>query len=104
MALRLAVNNELTVLENFLTTLPDILLPGGRCCILSFHSLEDRIVKEQFRRWERGCRCPLSVEGCFCHGEPIFQRLFKKVLRPQEAEVARNPLSRSACLRAAQRL
>ncbi len=105
-ALRIAVNRELEALENFLEVLPGLLHRGGRCGILSFHSLEDRIVKVRFREWEVG----KPQEGPFLPGvdtephEPLFRRLNKKVLRPSPEEVGRNPLSRSARLRFAERL
>jgi 16S rRNA (cytosine1402-N4)-methyltransferase len=87
-ALRIAVNHELDALQAFLDDLPDLLPTGGRCCIISFHSLEDRIVKEQFRSWEGS----------------LFRRLHKKVVRPDREEVLQNRLSRSARIRAAERL
>ena len=108
MALRIAVNRELETLENFLTDLPDLLYQGGRCCILSFHSLEDRIVKVRFQRWERGCRCQDISQPCRCERKdrkkPLLRRLQKKIIRPQQEEIVRNPLARSAKLRIAERL
>ncbi len=108
MALRIAVNRELETLENFLTDLPDILHQGGRCCILSFHSLEDRIVKLRFQRLERGCRCQDISQPCTCDErdsiKPILRRIKKKIVRPQQEEIARNHLARSAKLRIAERL
>ncbi len=108
MALRIAVNRELEALEKFLTDLPDLLCQGGRCCILSFHSLEDRIVKLRFQRWERGCRCQDISQPCTCDeragDKPVLRRIQKKIVRPQQEEIARNPLARSAKLRIAERL
>jgi 16S rRNA (cytosine1402-N4)-methyltransferase len=105
MALRIAVNRELDALEKFLSDLPCLLHKGGRCCVLSFHSLEDRIVKQQFRRLEQisprsgTSECDSSFdEGTF------FRQVRKKVLRPREEEIIRNPLARSAKLRVAERL
>ena len=102
-ALRIAVNRELEALEKFLEELPALIRRGGRFCVLAFHSLEDRVLKERFRRWEQGCRCPVRSAPCECQGEPLFRRIRRKVLRPQAEEVARNPLSRSARLRVVER-
>lgn len=88
MALRIAVNHELECLQAFLKDLPELLHAEGRCCVISFHSLEDRIVKHQFRAWEG--------EG--------FRVLTRKVVRPEPEEVRKNRLSRSARLRAVERL
>ena len=104
MALRIAVNRELESLEAFLADLPDLLYPGGRCCILSFHSLEDRIVKQRFRALEMGPAGPETPEEQSSRGTPLFRRVRRKVLRPQEEEIRRNPLARSAKLRIAERL
>jgi 16S rRNA (cytosine1402-N4)-methyltransferase len=104
MALRIAVNRELESLEAFLADLPDLLHTGGRCCILSFHSLEDRIVKQRFRAWEKADSAS-EMPGEESSGEkPLFRRVRKKVVRPQEEEIRRNPLARSAKLRIAERL
>ena len=104
MALRIAVNRELDALEAFLDDLPDLLYQAGRCCILSFHSLEDRIVKNRFKQWERRCQCTDLSQPCGCAGRPLFRRLNKKVIRPQQEEIAENRLARSAKLRVAERL
>ena len=104
LALRIAVNRELESLEEFLADLPDILRQGGRCCILSFHSLEDRIVKQRFRNWERPPVDPSIPEDDSRKQEPLLRQVRRKVLRPQEEEVLRNPLARSAKLRVAERL
>jgi 16S rRNA (cytosine1402-N4)-methyltransferase len=104
MALRIAVNRELESLEKFLTDLPDFLRQGGRCCILSFHSLEDRIVKQRFRNWERGSAGSDYPEDDSCQQEPLLRQVRRKVLRPNEEEILRNPLARSARLRVAERL
>ena len=102
-ALRIAVNRELEALEKFLEELPDLIRKGGRFCVLAFHSLEDRIVKERCLRWEQGCRCPVRSAPCGCQGAPLFLRIRRKVVRPGSEEVARNPLSRSARLRVVER-
>jgi 16S rRNA (cytosine1402-N4)-methyltransferase len=103
-ALRIAVNRELESLEAFLEDLPDLLHTGGRCCILSFHSLEDRIVKQRFRAFEKGSPSSGTAEEGPCEAEPLLRQVRKKVLRPQKEETMRNPLARSAKLRIAERL
>ena len=104
LALRIAVNRELESLEKFLADLPGLLHVGGRCCVLSFHSLEDRIVKQQFRKLEQ----PSSSSGT-CEEDPLkegpfFRQVRRKVLRPKQEEIRRNPLARSAKLRIAERI
>lgn len=103
-ALRIAVNREMEALEQFLEDLPDLLQKGGRFCVLAFQSLEDRMVKERFRRWEQGCRCGQRSVPCACRGEALFRRVRRKVVRPSPEEIARNPLSRSARLRVVERV
>ncbi|MGD0625497.1 MAG: 16S rRNA (cytosine(1402)-N(4))-methyltransferase RsmH [Thermodesulfobacteriota bacterium] len=93
-ALRIAVNDELGNLKTFLAECPDLLFPGGRLCIISFHSLEDRIVKNHFRQWAKG------PEG----GSPSFRILTPKPVVPSSAEVLSNPKARSAKLRVAEKL
>ncbi len=104
MALRIAVNRELESLEEFLEDLPDLLHKDGRCCILSFHSLEDRIVKQRFRLLEKGPSSSDTPEDEPCKAVPLFRQVRKKVLRPQREEILRNPLARSAKLRIVERL
>ena len=104
MALRIAVNRELEVLGHFMAGVADWLNPAGRLCVLSFHSLEDRIVKQQIRAMEKGCICPPKAPECVCGKKPVMRSLTKKVVRPTEAEVARNPMARSTRLRAAERI
>jgi 16S rRNA (cytosine1402-N4)-methyltransferase len=104
MALRIAVNRELEVLGHFMAGVADWLNPAGRLCVLSFHSLEDRIVKQQVKAMEKGCICPPKVPECGCGKKPVMRSLTKKVVRPSEAEVARNPMARSTRLRAAVRI
>jgi 16S rRNA (cytosine1402-N4)-methyltransferase len=103
-ALRLAVNQELEGLEQFLATALDVLNEGGRLCIVSFHSLEDRIVKRAFKAWATRCQCPPEVLRCTCARQARARLLTKKVLRPSEEEVARNPRARSARLRAIEKI
>jgi 16S rRNA (cytosine1402-N4)-methyltransferase len=102
-ALRIAVNGELESLERFLPEALDVLRPGGRACIVAFHSLEDRIVKETFRNWARSCRCPRERAACACEGSPLVRMLTRKALRPSPEEVERNPRARSARLRAVEK-
>lgn len=103
-ALRIAVNNELETLERFLGEAADLLNPKGRLCILSFHSLEDRIVKERFRALARGCICPPGLPVCVCGKKPLIRILTKKPARPDSVEINENPMARSARLRAAERI
>jgi len=104
MALRIAVNQELAELSRFLDTVLDILNPEGRLCILSFHSLEDRIVKRQFKTWAKGCTCPADFPICACGKSPVVRVLTPHVIRPTDVEVAANPLAGSTRLRAMERL
>ena len=102
-ALRIAVNDELDALESALPAALETLRPGGRIAVISFHSLEDRIVKRFFRREERGCTCPPEFPVCVCGREPSLRVLTKKPIRPTAHEVALNPRAGSARLRAAQK-
>ena len=104
MALRIAVNRELEVLDRFLETAVDLLNPGGRLCVLSFHSLEDRIVKHRFRAMERPCTCPPTFPRCVCGRLASVRLLTRKVLRPNDAEIRKNPMARSTRLRAVEAL
>ncbi|MCE5333432.1 MAG: 16S rRNA (cytosine(1402)-N(4))-methyltransferase RsmH [Desulfobacteraceae bacterium] len=103
-ALRIAVNRELESLKRFLDEALDVLRPGGRLCVVAFHSLEDRVVKERFKNWARSCRCPREVFQCTCGGEPLVRILTRKALRPSPDEAGSNPRSRSARLRAVEKL
>jgi 16S rRNA (cytosine1402-N4)-methyltransferase len=104
MALRIAVNRELEVLKTFLAQALDLLKPEGRLCVLSFHSLEDRLVKQQFQAWARTCICPPQLPRCVCRGRSLVRLITKKVMRPTPEEVARNPMARSTRLRAVEKL
>lgn len=103
-ALRIAVNDELASIEHGLDAAIDLLTPGGRICAISFHSLEDGIVKNRFRDAEKGCRCPATFPVCRCGGAPVLRVLTRKPLRPSAREVAGNPSARSARLRAAEKV
>jgi 16S rRNA (cytosine1402-N4)-methyltransferase len=99
-ALRIAVNDELGALERALPAALEMLRPEGRLAVISFHSLEDRIVKNFLRDAERGCTCPPDFPICVCGNEPVMRALSRKPIRPTADEVARNPRSASARLRA----
>jgi 16S rRNA (cytosine1402-N4)-methyltransferase len=99
-ALRIAVNDELTSLETALPAAFDMLRPGGRLAVISFHSLEDRIVKRFMRDLERGCECPPDFPVCVCGRQPRIRPIVRKAVRPSAAEVAANPRAASARLRA----
>lgn len=99
-ALRIAVNNELEVLERALPALRDRLEPNGVLVVLSYHSLEDRRVKDAFREWSKSCVCPPEVLICQCRGVPLGKTLTKKPLRPSDDELQVNSRARSALLRA----
>jgi len=103
-ALRMAVNEELEELERFLALIPEFLRPGGRVTVISFHSLEDRLVKRAFRREAAGCVCPPRQPVCTCGHAPRLSILTKRPLVPSEDEAAANPRARSAKLRAAEKL
>ena len=103
-ALRIAVNEELKSLEDGLADLLQLLAPGGRGAVISFHSLEDRIVKEGFRDAATGCTCPKGLPGCVCGRVPQFKIVTRKPLRAGELEVAANPRSRSARLRVVEKI
>jgi 16S rRNA (cytosine1402-N4)-methyltransferase len=103
-ALRIAVNREIDSLERFLPEAFGVLRDGGRLCVVAFHSLEDRVVKEAFRNWARSCRCPRERAACECEGRPLVRPLTKKALRPSPDEIERNPRARSARLRAVEKL
>ena len=100
-ALRIAVNDELGALEAALPAAMRMLRPGGRIAVISFHSLEDRIVKRFFREQARGCTCPPEFPICVCGNEPILREITRKPLRPGAREVEANPRAASAKLRAA---
>ena len=98
-ALRIACNEELDVLENSLDEMADFLNPGGRLCIITFHSLEDRIVKNAFKRFENPCTCPPGFPQCVCGKVSKGKVITKKPIAPTDEEIEMNPRSRSAKLR-----
>ncbi len=103
MALRIAVNRELEMLDLFMENVANLLNPKGRLCVLSFHSLEDRIVKHRMNTLGKGCICPPDLPKCACNKKSLIRILTKKVVRPTEDEVANNPMARSAKLRVAEK-
>jgi 16S rRNA (cytosine1402-N4)-methyltransferase len=103
-ALRIAVNDELGALEEGLAHSLRALRPTGRLVVIAYHSSEDRIVKRHFRAEARGCTCPPAQPVCTCGRRPRLRVLTQRPVRPQPAEIARNPRARSARLRAALRL
>jgi 16S rRNA (cytosine1402-N4)-methyltransferase len=103
-ALRIAVNEELDALEAALPAAVELLRPGGRLAVISFHSLEDRIVKHFLREQARGCICPPDFPICVCGHEPLVRVLTPKPVRPSAREAALNPRSASARLRAGEKV
>jgi len=104
MALRIAVNRELERLDLFMEKVINLLNPYGRLCVLSFHSLEDRIVKHRIKALEKGCICPPDFPKCVCNKEKKVRLLTKKALRPSADEIKANPMARSARLRAVEKI
>ena len=103
-AVRIAVNDELYELEQMLEQAPDRLLPGGRLLVISFHSLEDRIVKEAVHSRENGCTCPPDFPVCTCGFVQTLKSVTRKPVVPDGEELAANPRARSARLRIAERV
>jgi 16S rRNA (cytosine1402-N4)-methyltransferase len=103
-ALRIEVNDELGSLERALPAALEILRPHGRLAVISFHSLEDRIVKRFLRAEEHGCTCPPDFPLCACGASPALRAIPRRAIRPSAAEVARNPRSQSARMRVAVKL
>jgi 16S rRNA (cytosine1402-N4)-methyltransferase len=103
-ALRIAVNAELDALQDALAASIDLLRPGGRLVVLSYHSLEDRIVKRFFAAERRGCVCPPELPVCVCGRNPRLRLVTRPSLTPTDVEIAANPRARSARLRAVERL
>jgi 16S rRNA (cytosine1402-N4)-methyltransferase len=103
-AIRIYVNNELLNLHNAVNRGVDVLRKSGRFSIISFHSLEDRIVKDGFRSWDKGCICPPSLPVCACHRKAKLKIMTRKPITPAASEIESNPQARSAKLRTAERI
>lgn len=103
-AIRIAVNDELGSIEEMMRTAPDKLNPGGRLCVISFHSLEDRLIKVGINKRENGCTCPREAPICTCGFKQTLKSVSRKPILPTEEEIEMNPRSRSAKLRVAERV
>ncbi len=103
-ALRIAVNGELDNLKSGLAAAVDILRPGGRVVVISYHSLEDRIVKRHFVGCENPCTCPRDIPECVCGKKPTLKIVTRKIIRPRYAEIVSNPRARSGKMRVAEKL
>ncbi len=103
-AIRIEVNGELEILESTIKKMAGLLNPGGRLCIITFHSLEDRIVKNTFRTLENPCTCPRDFPVCVCGKKPVVKVITKKPVLPGAEELANNNRSHSAKLRIAEKL
>ena len=103
-AIRIAVNNELGSIKEMLDAAPQLLKQGGRLCVISFHSLEDRLVKRAFTAGVRGCDCPRDIPVCICGKKPTLKLITRKPVLADEFEINNNPRARSAKLRIAEKL
>jgi 16S rRNA (cytosine1402-N4)-methyltransferase len=103
-AIRIEINGELEQLLNVLPGALDYLSPGGRLVVISYHSLEDRIVKRSFNQWARGCICPPGLPACVCGKKPSIRLLTKKAVKASPEEIKNNSRARSARLRAAEKI
>ncbi len=103
-ALRIAVNKEMENLETFLYEIPSLMNVEGRLVVISYHSLEDRRVKNAMVQWEKACTCPPDFPVCACQKVPIFKRVLRKGLKPDQTEIHDNPRARSAIMRVAERI
>ncbi|MCI8590676.1 MAG: 16S rRNA (cytosine(1402)-N(4))-methyltransferase RsmH [Clostridiales bacterium] len=102
-AIRIEVNNELGIIEPTLRTLVNMMKPNGRLAVITFHSLEDRIVKQTFASLAKGCTCPADFPMCVCGKKPEVMLITKKPIEPSKRELEENPRSRSAKLRVVQK-
>jgi 16S rRNA (cytosine1402-N4)-methyltransferase len=103
-ALRIAVNRELEILNDALGAAVQVLRPGGRFCVITFHSLEDRVVKRLLRRMAAPCSCPREVPVCVCGGKKKIKLITSRPVLPSKVELGENPRARSAKLRIAEKL
>ena len=102
--IRIAVNDELAAVSDVVAGAIPLLKPGGRLCVISFHSLEDRIVKQQLAKAAKGCTCPPEFPVCICGKKPQITLKPRKPILPSQEELERNPRARSAKLRVAERV
>lgn len=102
-AIRIAVNDEIAPLENALYDALSLLAPQGRLCVITFHSIEDRIVKQTFRKMENPCTCDPSFPVCICNQKPLVRLPSRSAIKPSPEEIAANPRARSAKLRIAEK-
>jgi 16S rRNA (cytosine1402-N4)-methyltransferase len=103
-AIRIEVNKEIEILEEAVKSCIEVLKPGGRICIITFHSLEDRIVKNVYKTLENPCKCPADFPICVCNKKPQIKIISRKPIIPTEEEIEYNPRSRSAKLRIAEKI
>ena len=103
-AIRIAVNDELTAVERVIDQAVPLLNPGGRLCMISFHSLEDRLLKVGYQKYAKGCTCPPDFPVCVCGKKPSLKLVSRKPILPSEEELSENPRARSAKLRVAEKL
>ena len=103
-AIRIEVNGELDAIKPLIDSAATNLVPGGRIAVISFHSLEDRLVKQSFKALLGGCTCPKDFPICVCGRKPLIKEISKKPILPSEEELEFNPRSRSAKLRVAEKV
>lgn len=103
-AIRIEVNNELGILKDAIYDIVDVLKPGGRIAVITFHSLEDRIIKKTFSELAMGCVCPKDFPICVCNKQPVVKVIDKKPILPTDKEENENPRSKSAKLRTAEKI
>lgn len=103
-AIRIAVNDELGILEKSFREMINCLLPGGRACVITFHSLEDRITKKVFREMARGCVCPSDFPVCICGRKPLVKIISSGGITPSTGEINENPRARSARMRVVEKI